>query len=178
MKKKPLMNVYYKMCIFIGMGALLSLFLYLREFPTEMTGDIYKTFFSLDFDVSIEASIVVFNSVLIIFFVIFLINVGVLIFALIGEPLEGLVMEAAFYNAIITFLLLVSHLAFYLQIPSNINGEISHSIFHSNFYHLVDDKIIVFNFSYLFITVYIFFNAFIVYKFIPESKPKKGKRRR
>ncbi len=178
MKKEQIMNVYYKMCIFIGAGALLSLFLYLREFPTEMTGNIYKTFFSLDFDVSIEANVIVFNSVLIIFFVIFLINLGALIFALIGEQLEGLLSEAVFYNAIITFLLVVSHLAFYLQIPGNINGEITHSIFHSNFYHLVDDRIIVFNFSYLFITIYVFFNVFVIYRLLPEKQPKRGKKRR
>ena len=174
MKKESLINIYFKMCLFIGVGALLSLYLYLKEFPEGMNGNITKTFFSLDFDVTFESNVVVFNSVLIIFFVVFLINLGALIFALVGEKLEGFMLEAVFYNTIITFLLVVSHLAFHLQIPGIVNGEISHSIFHSNFYRLVDDRVIVFNFSYLFSTIYIFFNVFLIYKLLPQSKKQGG----
>ena len=175
MKKDNLMNIYYKMCVFIGAGALLSLFLYLKEFPKEMNGDIIKTFFSLEFDILYETNVVVFNTILIIFFIVFLINLGALIFALVGEKLEGLLLEAAFYNTIITFLLVVSHLAFYLQIPSIVNGEISHSVFHSNFYSLTDVRVIVFNFSYLFIAIYLFYNAYVIYNLLPQNKKLGGK---
>ncbi len=169
MNKENLMSVYYKMCIFIGMGAFLSLFLYLKQFPEGMNGDITKTFFGLEFNLGYGNVVTVFNSIVIIFFVIFLINLGALIFALIGDKLDGLLLEGAFYNTIISLLLLISHLAFHLQIPGIVNGEISHSIFHSNFYALTDMRVIVFNFSYLFITVYMFYNAYIIYKFMPKK---------
>ncbi len=170
MSKENLMSIYYKMCVFVGMGAMLSLFLYLKEFPKEMNGEITKKLFSLDFGIAYGENAVVFNSVLIIFFVVFLINLGALIFTLVGDSLEGLLAEGAFYNTIISFLLIVAHLAFYLQIPNAVNGEISHSVFHSNFYRLIDDKVIAFNFSYLFITIYLFYNVYVIYKLLPEKK--------
>jgi len=169
MKKENLMSVYYKMCIFIAMGAFLSLFLYLKQFPQGMNGDIVKTFFTLEFNVTFVEIVEVFNSMVIIFFVIFLINLGALIFVLVGNKLEGLLAEGAFYNTIISFLLLISHLAYHLQIPAIVNGEISHSLFHSNFYSLTDVKVVVFNFSYLLITIYLFYNIYIIYKQIPKN---------
>lgn len=169
MNKKNLISIYYKMCIFVSMGAFLSLFLYLKQFPPGMNGDITKTFFTLTFDTGYGETIEVFNSMVIIFFAIFLINLGALVFALVGEKLEGLLLEGAFYNTIISFLLLVAHLAYHLQIPGIVNGEISHSIFHSNFYRLTDVRILVFNFSYLFITIYLFYNIYVIYKLLPQK---------
>lgn len=177
MKKQNLMSVYYKMCVFIAVGALLSLFLYLKEFPKMMNGDITKTLFLIEFDVTLDTTVAVFNDVLIVFFVVFLINLGALVYALIGEKLEGLLTEGAFYNTIISFLLLVSHLAFYLQIPGIVNGEISHSVFHSNFYELVDVRAIVFNFSYLFITIYLFYNVYVIYTLLQKKQEKVGNKK-
>ncbi len=169
MKKENLMGIYYKMSIFIAMGAILSLFLFLKQFPEGMNGDITKTFFTLKFDLAFGQMIEVFNSIVIIFFAIFLINLGALIFTLTGDKMKGLLAEGAFYNTIISFLLLVSHLAYYLQIPKTVNGEISHSVFHSNFYRLTDLRIIAFNFSYLFITIYLVYNIYVIYKLLPDK---------
>lgn len=173
MNKENLMSVYYKMCIFVGMGAFLSLFLYLNQFPVGMNGNIDKTFFGLVFNVSYGEVVEVFNSVVIIFFAIFLINLGALIFTMVGDKMKGLIAEGAFYNTVISLLLLISHLAYHLQIPGIVNGEISHSVFHSNFYRLTDMRIIVFNFSYLFITIYIVYNAYVIYKLMPKQKGDK-----
>jgi len=169
MKKENLMSVYFKMCVVIAMGAFVSLFLYLQQFPEGMNGDITKTFFTLKFDVGYGESVEVFNSMIIIFFAIFLINLGALLFTQVGTKMEGLLAEGAFYNTVISFLLLVAHLAYHLQIPGIVNGEISHSIFHSNFYRLTDMRIIVFNFSYLFITIYLFYNIYMIYKLMPQK---------
>ncbi len=173
MNKENLMSTYYKMCVVIAMGAFLSLFLYLKQFPKGMNGDITKTFFSLKFNVMPNETVEVFNSIIIVFFVIFLINLGVFVFTLVGTKVKGLLAEGAFYNMILSFLLLLSQLAYHLQIPKIVNGEISHSIFHSNFYRLTDVRIIVFNFSYLFITIYMFYNIYIIYKMIPKKSSQK-----
>ena len=169
MNKKYIMSMYYKMCIFIGLGALLSLYLYLAEYPSEMYGVISKSFFTIDFGVSPDTDIEVFSSILIIFFIIFLINLGALIFALIGEKMEGLLLEGSFYNTIISFLLIVSYFAFYFQIPDIVNGEINHGLISSDFYSLADLKVVVYNFGYLLITIYLFYNIYVVYRLIPQS---------
>ena len=168
MNKENLISVYYKMCVIIAMGAFLSLFLYLSKFPGGMNGDINKTFFSLEFNIMYGEQVIVFNSMKIVFLVIFLINLGVFIYSLLGKKLEGLLAEGVFYNTIITFLLVISQLAYHLQIPPIVNGEITHSIFFSNFYRLTDERIIVFNFSYLLITIYMFYNIYIIYKTMPK----------
>ncbi len=172
MKKENLISIYYKMCIVIAMGAFLSLFIYLSKFPEGMNGDITKTFFSLEFITMYIETVTVFNSMIIIFSVIFLINLGALIYVITGEKLEGLLLEGVFYNTIITFLLIVSHLAYYLQIPPIVNGEITHSFLFSTFYRLTDVKILVFNFSYLLITIYLFYNIYIVYKVMLKANNK------
>lgn len=169
MNKQNFMSIYYKMCVFIGMGALLSLFLYLQKFPAGMNGSITKTFFTLEFGIDFASTVEVFNDIVIIFFGIFLVNLGALVFTLVGKKMEGLIAEGAFYNTIISLLLLISHLAFHLQIPKIVNGEINNSVFHSTFYRLEDVKIYVFNFSYLFITIYLFYNVYVIYKLMQKK---------
>ncbi len=168
MNKENFLKVYYKMCVVIAMGAFLSLFLYLSKFPEGMNGDINKTFFTLEFNIMYGQQVIVFNSMVIVFFAIFLINLGMFIYVLLSKKTEGLLAEGTFYNTIITFLLLVSHLAYHLQIPPIVNGTITHSFLYSNFYRLTDVKIMVFNFSYLLISVYLFYNVFVIYKTMPR----------
>lgn len=170
MKKEFILNIYYKASVFLGMGAFLSLFLYLEKFPKEMFGDISKKIFSLEFSIAFDVLKHVFNSSLIVFIIIFLINLGFLIYSLIGKKIEGLLAEGVFYNTLLTFLIVLSHIAYNIQIPLNVNGEISHSLFHSNFFELADSKVIVFNFSYLLITVYLLYSVFVIYKLIPKNK--------
>ena len=170
MKKDVILSTYYKVSLFLAMGAFLSLFQYLQKFPESMYGDISKSLFSLEFNIAYGVTDQVLNLALIAFISIFLVNLGILIYSLTGEKVEGLLAEAVFYNTIITLLIVISHIAFNVQIPLNVNGEISHSIFNSNFFVLADTKIIAFNFSYLLITIYLFYNAYVIYKLIPEKK--------
>ena len=169
MKKEFFLSIYYKVSIFFSMGAFLILFLYLEKFPSLMYGDISKSLFVLKFTTSIDVYETVVNSALIVFIVLFLINLGVLIYSLMGEEIEGLLAEGVFYNTILTFLILISHIAYNIQIPTNVNGEISHSLFHSNFFELAESKAIVFNVSYLLITVYLFYSVYVIYKLIPKD---------
>ena len=170
MKKDFILNFYYKVTVFLAMGAFISLFLYLEKFPELMFGDITKSLFSLEFSISYGVTEQVINSALIVFVCIFLVNLGVLIYSWTGEKIEGLLAEAVFYNVIITLLIVISHIAYNIQIPLNVNGEISHSLFNSNFFALSDVKVIVFNLSYLLITIYLVYNAYVIYKLIPQKE--------
>lgn len=169
MSKEFIMSIYYKVCIFLGMGAFLNLFVYLERFPELMNGDITKKLFSLEFNTGYGAYETVFNTALIVFILIFAINLGVLVYSLLGEKSEGLIAEAVFYNTIITFLIVIAHIAFYIQIPTTVNGEITNGIFNTSFYVLADEVVKVFNFSYLLITVYLFYNVFVIYRSMPEK---------
>jgi len=169
MKKDYILSTYYKASVLLAMGAFLSLFLYLEKFPESMFGDIIKSLFSLDFNIGYQVSDIVINSALIVFICIFLVNIGVLIYSLTGEKVKGLLAEAVFYNTIITLLIVISHIAYNIQIPINVNGEIIHSIFHSTFFVLSDVKVIAFNLSYLLITIYLFYNVYVIYKLIPKK---------
>ncbi len=169
MSKDFIMSIYYKLCIFLGIGAFLSLFLYLEKFPDFINGDVTKKLFNLKITIGYEDYVEVFNSALIVFLVIFGINLGVLIYSILGEKIEGLFAEAVFYNTIIAFLIVIAHIAFYLQVPANGNGEITMGILNTSFYILTNEVVKVFNFSYLLITIYLFYNVYVIYKSMPEK---------
>ena len=147
----------------------MSLFLYLEKFPDFINGDVTKKLFNLKITIGYEDYVEVFNSALIVFLVIFGINLGVLIYSILGEKIEGLFAEAVFYNTIIAFLIVIAHIAFYLQVPANGNGEITMGILNTSFYILTNEVVKVFNFSYLLITIYLFYNVYVIYKSMPEK---------
>ncbi len=168
MNKENIIKIYYQISLFIALGMLASLYLYLRKIPEIMNGEVSRSFFNLDFLFADSRVVTVFNSMLIIFFIVFLMNLGVLIYALTKEKVESSLVEGIFYNTILSFILIISHLAFYYQIPLMINGLMEHHFFHSNFFKLSTDKVVVFNFSYLLIILYLFYNFYVNYKLTAE----------
>jgi len=164
MNKEKIIKIYYNLNLFIGLGMLASLYVFLGKFPVFMNGEIKRTLFSLDFQFANSHLVEVFNSMLVIFFIVFVVNLGILIYALGSEKVRSALVEGIFYNTILSFILIISHLVFYYQIPTFINGAMESFFFHSNFFELSTEKVRVFNFTYILIIFYLAYNFYINYK--------------
>jgi len=166
MTKEKIIKIYYYFSVFIALGMLVSMYLFLGQFPEFMNGVISRTLFNLDFEFAGESEYVieVFNAMFVIFFLVLIINVNIMIYVLRNEKVDNSLVEGIFYNTIISLVLIIAHLTFYYQIPTLINGNLEHYFFHSNFFLLSTNKVVVYNLSYGLIMLYLINNFYVNYK--------------
>ena len=72
----------------MSMGLLFVLFKYFEEFPKLMNGTVDKGLFKLDFTIGYGIHLEIFNFALIAFVLVFLFNLGVLIYASTGQKID------------------------------------------------------------------------------------------
>ena len=164
LNKEMILNIYNKISIILGLAIFLVLFMYFNKMPESMFGTVDKGIFSLDFAVDLSTTTVVFNTPLIWFIFIFLINLGLLLYTQLGEKVTtGRITESVFYNTILSFLLIIAQLVFFYIIPESINGTISIELFQYEFVELADKSITGINFAYILASIYVFYNMVILY---------------
>ncbi len=162
--KELVVNIYSKLSIIIGLGIFLTLLLYFNNIPELMHGSVEKGIFSLDFNVEIGVNVVVINLPLIFFTLFFLYNLGMLIYTQTGDKVEtNIIIESMFYNTILSFLLIVTHLVFIYMIPDAINGAINIGLFKYEFVELSDLSTTGINFGYILASIYTLYSAFVLY---------------
>lgn len=170
LEKELLLKVYSRVSVFIGFILLLVLAVYFNRFPDEMFGTIENGLFNITLAVTYDTSLLIFNTPLVVFLVVFLFNLGVLIYAITGKKvLLPQIVESILYNTILSFLFIVSQVVLYFVIPATVNGAINFGFFSYNFSVLTNEVLSGINFGYILITIYTFYNMFIVY-FIRSSK--------
>jgi len=163
--KEIILNIYSKLSVVIGLGIFIILFRYFNNFPELMYGPVVKGVFDLDFRVDFgSVTMIVANIPLVFFLVIFLYNLGMLIYTQTGDKMEANNITASmFYNTILSFLLIVAQLVFVYMVPESINGAIHIGLFQYEFVELNDLTITGINFVYILAIIYTFYNIFVLY---------------
>jgi hypothetical protein len=162
--KEIIANIYSKLSVVMGLGIFIILFMYFNNLPELMYGPVEKGMFNLDFSVGFEMNIIVFNLPLIFFTLLFLYNLGMLIYTQTGNKMEANnVTESMFYNTILSFLLIVSQFVFVYMVPDSINGIIEVGLFQYEFVELSDLSTKGINFGYILATIYTFYSIFVLY---------------
>ena len=173
--KKLIFNIYSKLSILIGLGTFLILFTYFGKFPEGMYGAVDRGIFSLDFNVSPGINIEIFNSPLVWFIGFFLLNLGFLIYSLVGDKeAVGTISGSLFYNLILSVLLIIAQLVFYYLVPETVNGPIEIGLFEYEFAVLSDVSNTGYNFGYALASIYTFYNVFMVYVLTRNSETDFG----
>lgn len=161
--KELALRMYSKISIVMSMGLLYILFKYFNEFPKLMNGEVKKQLFSLDFTMNFSTHLEIFNFALVVFIVVLFINLGILIYALVGEKIDEKIVANIMYNTIITVLIIIAHGAFYYMIPDTVNGAIEIGLFQYEFDVLTGVSNKGINFAYILILIYMLYNATLVY---------------
>lgn len=119
--------------------------------------------------------ITAFNIPLIMYFAFALLTGFVAVLALREEPVKNkLIQEVVVYNGIISLILIVSSIVFMILIPDTINGALQNKFLMTNFETQRDVFKNAFNFTYLFLAVYIVLNVTVL-QLTKEKKFKEKK---
>ena len=135
----------------------------LNYIPSGNYGPITSTIFKYQFGF-IPSTIVVINIPLIMFFAFVLLTGFVAYLSLKEEPIENkLLKEVVVYNVIIATLLVVSSIVFMLLIPDLVNGVIDNGFIMTRFEVQRGDFQNAFDFTRLFMLVYVVLNTVALY---------------
>jgi hypothetical protein len=160
--KELIANIYSKLSVVIGLSIFIILLMYFSNLPELMYGPVEKGIFNLDFSVGYEMNLIVFNLPLIFFTLLFLYNLGMLIYTQTGNKMEANnITESMFYNTILSFLLIVSQIVY--MVPDSINGIIEIGFFQFEFVELSDLSTKGINFGYILATIYTFYSTFVLF---------------
>lgn len=162
--KEIIANIYSKLSLIVGLGIFLILFMYFNKLPEFMYGPVEKGIMTLDFNIGAAGNTIVFNYPLIFFIVFFLYNLGMFIYTQTGDKMQANnIVASMFYNAILSFLLIVSQFVFVYMVPDTVNGFINVGLFQYEFVELSDLSTIGINFGYILAIIYTFYSIFVLF---------------
>lgn len=178
MNKNNFIRLYLNLSIvFVAVLAYLQ-YLFTKGFMGEeqlmYSGTISSGLFNFNFE-NAYIEINVFNTPLIMFVVFALLSGFVAYIALREKPVQRkLYQDVVVYNVILTILFAVSNVVFMILIPDTVAGALEYGFFLVKFPVQGGDIANVFNFTYLFMTVYIILNI-VVLQLTKETKFREKK---
>lgn len=170
MNKERFLRIYTKFSIFIGLLLILFVFIFSSSFPTEFKSLVETNVFSVTL-VHFAGNIVILNTPLFIFLTLLLLNIYILLkVGDTNEVSEKPLQTVAFYNVIITLMLIIGQIAFVLMIPENINGLIQNRFLFYTFESGAGEGVLVLFGSYILAVIYFAYNTVVARKVrLPEE---------
>ena len=127
-----------------------------------ISGEITTSLFQYKFE-NIVLTIDVLNTPLIMYIAFTILTIVVAVYGLKKEPVkQKLVQDLLVYNGIISILLIVSNIVYMILFPDTVSGILEHNLFLTRVPVQGGSIVNVFNFTYLFMLVYIILNLVVL----------------
>ncbi len=148
---------------------MVSMFGYVMSFPQEFYGIVDKGLFFTTLE-NYQANVDIINMPLIVYLILLVLNVLIVIRLGNLEELESKSLQSvAVYNTLLTIMLIIGQIVFFIMIPDRING------FVKDFFVYVEMPLRdievqnVINVNYIIAVIYICYNIVVAVKNIPEK---------
>lgn len=162
-------NAFIRTYLWLSIAFVILLGYLQFQFTQDLIGDetaLYGTITSSIFNYTFENAFLLIEALnipLIMYFAFALLSGFVAALALKEKPVEKkLYQEVVVYNVIIAVLLVVSSIVFMILIPDGINGVLENGFFMSKFEIQRDEFQNAFNFTYIFMVIYIGLNVTVL----------------
>jgi hypothetical protein len=159
---------YAKLSIFFGLFLLLDIMLYQSLYTQELYVMVNKSFFIVELD-NYFNTIKVFNSPIIAYFLLLILNAVMVIYSKKLETQKQPLKEVSVMNLTFTILLIIGQIFFVLMIPDTINGVPKDNVFFTLFPKKADSLVYAVNITYLVAFIYLVYNLIVVTK---TAEPK------
>jgi|GEM_PF-4934238 hypothetical protein len=168
MSKERLLKQYVKWSVLVGLYIILAEYLYQVLFTKEWNVEVQHGLFILHFDNFFDSK-TMFNTPLVSFLMLFVLNVVVLIITKGTKTEHKQLLEAPYLNTAFLFLLIVGQIAFTWMIPSRVNGVVRDMVFFTEFPLRMGEMAYAVNIMYLVGFLYVVYNL-IIWSKIAEPK--------
>jgi|GEM_PF-2396685 len=169
MSKEKFLRLYTVLSILIGGYLFLTMWFFVDKLPDLFYGVIDKNIFNITFG-NFEPHIEVFNMPLVIYVSVLVINVGLIFTIGKTDDIEYKnLREVVKMNALLSALLVVGQIVFYLSIPDKVNGVIESNFLFVYITEMSDIITRVVNTNYIISLGYILYNIFVLISSIPKD---------
>ena len=173
MDKYKFLRIYVNFSIIIGLLLLISTMIYTSQFILSFYGLVSKTLFQVTIDGFID--ITIFNTPLIIFAMLLVVNIIVMVRLGSVEEVEHKVLrEVVAYNTLLTIMLVIGQVVFFLLIPERITGEIVNLFYAIKVPVKMDQFVYVINVNYILTITYVVYNIVVSMMSLPPMRCKPG----
>lgn len=169
MNKERFLRLYSKLSVLIGIYVFTTMYFYVRTFPISFNGYITKTLMKITMTMQV-GEFEISNIPLITFIVILVMNLIVIVNIRSTKNIDKQELREVMYiNTILSVMIILGQILFFMFVPDQINGEIIDKFFYVAMPRLNDDIIKVFNINYALAIIYICYNVYVSLRTMPPK---------